>query len=98
MGEVRANLQRESRRFLVGLLLLVPASLRAQATEQAWFTTYGEIRATKDGWVEWRIAPPLALPPHRENYSTSVARFEPAAARAWAEAARRALFPAVEPA
>jgi hypothetical protein len=89
----------DSRRFAVGLLLLAPALLRAQPTErQAWFTTYGEIRATKDGWVEWRIVPPVALPPHRDDYPTSVARFEPAAARAWAEAARRALFPAVEPA
>jgi hypothetical protein len=87
-----------SRCFKVGLLLVAPALLGAQSTErQAWFTTYGEIRATKDGWVEWRIAPPVALPPHRDNYPTSVTRFEPAAARAWAEAARRALF-AVEPA
>lgn len=79
-------------RHLSVLLLLIPACLHSQTTAQgAWYTTIGEVRATLDGWVEWRIENPTSIPPHFDEYGGIVVRLPPDSARRWIAAVRGAL-------
>jgi len=79
-------------RRLPGFLLLLPVWLHAQEPgRQAWYTTIGEIRATPEGWVEWRVADPTSMPPHHDLYGGIAALLPPDSVRRWAATVRRVI-------
>src|SRR5262245_7809704 len=79
------------KRFL-GVCLITPVLAAAQVPgPRAWFTSIGEVRATPDGWVEWRNPTGSALSPRADETSGIAALFTPDAAFRWVEATRRAL-------
>ena len=79
------------KRFIV-VWAFTPVLVGAQVPgPQAWFTTIGEVRATRDGWVEWRSPTGSARPRRSDESSAVAALFTPDAAQRWVEATRRAL-------
>ena len=84
-----------ARRFL-GFVVLIPALPHSQApARRVWYTTLGEMSATPDGWVEWRIADPTSIPPHFDEFGGIAARLAPDSVRRWVATVRRAVSDSV---